>query len=37
LPQAPEGPHIYNKDGYYYLLAAEGRDLGDFEDIYLER
>jgi beta-xylosidase len=22
--QAPEGPHIYKKDGYYYLLAAEG-------------
>jgi beta-xylosidase len=21
---APEGPHIYNKDGYYYLLIAEG-------------
>ncbi|KAJ3530258.1 hypothetical protein NMY22_g8652 [Coprinellus aureogranulatus] len=21
---APEGPHIYKKDGYYYLLAAEG-------------
>ncbi|KAF2020743.1 glycoside hydrolase family 43 protein [Aaosphaeria arxii CBS 175.79] len=21
---APEGPHIYQKDGYYYLLAAEG-------------
>ncbi|KAF4781077.1 hypothetical protein HER10_EVM0006843 [Colletotrichum scovillei] len=21
---APEGPHIYRKDGYYYLLAAEG-------------
>ncbi|KAM0820018.1 putative Glycosyl hydrolase [Seiridium cardinale] len=21
---APEGPHIYLKDGYYYLLAAEG-------------
>ncbi|KEZ38838.1 hypothetical protein SAPIO_CDS10883 [Scedosporium apiospermum] len=21
---APEGPHIYFKDGYYYLLAAEG-------------
>lgn len=20
----PEGPHIYNKDGYYYLLVAEG-------------
>lgn len=20
----PEGPHIYRKDGYYYLLAAEG-------------
>jgi beta-xylosidase len=22
--QAPEGPHIYRKDGWYYLLAAEG-------------
>lgn len=22
--QAPEGPHIYFKDGYYYLLVAEG-------------
>ena len=22
--QAPEGPHIYRKDGYYYLMAAEG-------------
>src|SRR5947207_141085 len=22
--EAPEGPHIYRKDGYYYLLAAEG-------------
>ncbi|KAJ3522188.1 hypothetical protein NMY22_g11999 [Coprinellus aureogranulatus] len=21
---APEGPHIYKKDGHYYLLAAEG-------------
>ncbi|KAF2690224.1 glycoside hydrolase family 43 protein [Lentithecium fluviatile CBS 122367] len=21
---APEGPHIYKKDGYYYLLLAEG-------------
>ncbi|KAK3937883.1 glycosyl hydrolase [Diplogelasinospora grovesii] len=21
---APEGPHIYRKDGYYYLIAAEG-------------
>jgi alpha-N-arabinofuranosidase len=20
----PEGPHIYNKDGYYYLMIAEG-------------
>ncbi|KAH8679244.1 putative xylosidase/arabinosidase [Ilyonectria robusta] len=24
----PEGPHIYKKDGYYYLVAAEG---GTFE------
>lgn len=23
--QAPEGPHIYRKDGYYYLLIAEGK------------
>ncbi|KAF9886706.1 hypothetical protein FE257_011220 [Aspergillus nanangensis] len=22
--KVPEGPHIYKKDGYYYLLAAEG-------------
>ncbi|KAH9890189.1 glycosyl hydrolase [Xylariomycetidae sp. FL2044] len=22
--EAPEGPHIYLKDGWYYLLAAEG-------------
>ena len=22
--KAPEGPHIYKKDGWYYLLAAEG-------------
>ncbi|KAI0477346.1 glycosyl hydrolase [Xylariaceae sp. FL0804] len=22
--EAPEGPHIYQKDGWYYLLAAEG-------------
>ncbi|KAJ9151208.1 Beta-xylosidase [Pleurostoma richardsiae] len=22
--EAPEGPHIYRKDGYYYLQAAEG-------------
>ncbi len=22
--RAPEGPHIYKKDGYYYLLEAEG-------------
>ncbi|ORY57572.1 glycoside hydrolase family 43 protein [Pseudomassariella vexata] len=21
---APEGPHLYHKDGYYYLLIAEG-------------
>ncbi|KAK2597544.1 hypothetical protein N8I77_012323 [Diaporthe amygdali] len=21
---APEGPHLYRKDGYYYLLVAEG-------------
>ena len=34
--QAPEGPHIYHKDGYYYLLAAEGKQveplsLGDLD------
>lgn len=22
--RSPEGPHIYKKDGYYYLMAAEG-------------
>ncbi|KAI9148449.1 Non-reducing end alpha-L-arabinofuranosidase BoGH43A [Paramyrothecium foliicola] len=22
--KAPEGPHLYRKDGWYYLLAAEG-------------
>lgn len=22
--KAPEGPHIYHKDGFYYLLVAEG-------------
>lgn len=22
--KAPEGPHIYYKDGFYYLLVAEG-------------
>lgn len=22
--RAPEGPHIYKKDGFYYLMAAEG-------------
>lgn len=22
---APEGPHIYKKDGYYYLMIAEGK------------
>jgi beta-xylosidase len=25
--QAPEGPHIYRKDGWYYLLAAEGEPV----------
>ncbi len=24
MKRAPEGPHIYKKDGYYYLLMAEG-------------
>lgn len=22
--QAPEGPHVYLKDGWYYMLLAEG-------------
>lgn len=22
--QCPEGPHIYKKDGWYYLMIAEG-------------
>ncbi|KAK7456902.1 beta-xylosidase [Colletotrichum acutatum] len=26
---APEGPHIYRRDGYYYLLAAEGEANGE--------
>ncbi|EAU85477.2 arabinofuranosidase [Coprinopsis cinerea okayama7 len=31
---APEGPHIYRKDGYYYLMAAEGgTGLGHMETI----
>ncbi|KAF2203986.1 glycoside hydrolase family 43 protein [Delitschia confertaspora ATCC 74209] len=31
---APEGPHIYRKDGYYYLLVAEGgTGLGHMETI----
>lgn len=25
--QAPEAPHIYRKDGIYYLLIAEGEYL----------
>ncbi|KAF9529461.1 arabinofuranosidase [Crepidotus variabilis] len=30
--QAPEGPHIYLNDGYYYLMVAEGgTGLGHFE------
>lgn len=24
IGKAPEGPHIYRKDGFYYLLVAEG-------------
>ncbi|MCR5107548.1 MAG: family 43 glycosylhydrolase [Lachnospiraceae bacterium] len=24
MKRAPEGPHLYKKDGYYYLLLAEG-------------
>jgi beta-xylosidase len=24
VPQAPEGPHIFKKDGWYYLMIAEG-------------
>ncbi|KAH8587255.1 xylosidase : arabinofuranosidase [Bisporella sp. PMI_857] len=31
---APEGPHIYKKDGYYYLMVAEGgTQLGHKETI----
>ncbi|KAF2465516.1 arabinofuranosidase [Lindgomyces ingoldianus] len=31
---APEGPHIYKKDGYYYLMIAEGgTGLGHMETI----
>lgn len=31
---APEGPHIYEKDGYYYLIIAEGgTGLGHMETI----
>lgn len=28
--QAPEGPHIYKKDGFYYLLIAEGASVIKF-------
>ena len=24
MKRAPEGPHLYKKDGYYYLILAEG-------------
>ena len=24
MGKAPEGPHVYHKDGFYYLLVAEG-------------
>ncbi|TFK27128.1 arabinofuranosidase [Coprinopsis marcescibilis] len=35
---APEGPHIYRKDGYYYLMAAEGgTGLGHMETIARSR
>ncbi|KAF2449573.1 glycoside hydrolase family 43 protein [Karstenula rhodostoma CBS 690.94] len=31
---APEGPHLYRKDGYYYLMIAEGgTGLGHMETI----
>ncbi|CAA7260874.1 unnamed protein product [Cyclocybe aegerita] len=31
---APEGPHIYRRDGYYYLMVAEGgTGLGHMETI----
>lgn len=29
----PEGPHIYKKDGWYYLLIAEGGCFGDHHAI----
>ncbi|MCL2559705.1 MAG: glycoside hydrolase family 43 protein [Turicibacter sp.] len=32
----PEGPHIYKKDGYYYLLIAEG-GTGDDHAITISR
>ncbi|KAH8805218.1 xylosidase : arabinofuranosidase [Xylogone sp. PMI_703] len=31
---SPEGPHMYKKDGYYYLMIAEGgTELGHMETI----
>ena len=32
--QCAEGPHIYKKDGYYYLMIAEGAQIviGDAEE-----
>ncbi|EAW07112.1 beta-xylosidase [Aspergillus clavatus NRRL 1] len=27
--RVPEGPHLYKKDGYYYLLIAEGGTFGE--------
>lgn len=33
--QAPEGPHIYKKDGYYYLMIAEGKFSQATKETYL--
>ena len=36
--KCPEGPHIYKKDGYYYLMAAEGgTEYGHSETIQRSR
>ncbi|KAK7442923.1 xylosidase arabinofuranosidase [Colletotrichum acutatum] len=36
--EAPEGPHIYRKDGFYYLMIAEGGTfLGHMETIARSR
>jgi beta-xylosidase len=35
---SPEGPHVYRKDGYYYLMIAEGgTELGHSETIARSR